>query len=203
LASQHSSSEASGSGFTLIELVVTVAIAVVFLTLAAPSMLGLIQDDNKVSKVNLLVSGLDYARDEAIKQDATVYVCPYNASSPPSVYGCDSSQNWALGWLVYCNSAGTGAANACTPSGTVLTALRTYPALPAGLTLSSTTPNGLLGFASTGVIANATPGAFYSFKFCDSAGAAQAHELEVNSLGRVQAAAVVGTDVSGAGLTCP
>lgn len=62
------------SGFTLIELMVTVTIAVILATLAVPSFNDLIQRNRMTSQANDLLSLIQYTRSEAVKRTETVSV---------------------------------------------------------------------------------------------------------------------------------
>ena len=83
------------SGFTLIELMVTVSIFSLLILVAAPNFSGIMQN-NRLSVVNNdLVTALSLSRSEAIKRQQTVTIC----SSSDGV-SCDNSQ-WREGWIVF------------------------------------------------------------------------------------------------------
>lgn len=87
-------------GFTLIELMVTLIVAVVLLTVAIPSFRGTIQNNRATTIANSLLGALNLARSEAVKRNATVTLC---ASSNGS--SCTTSTNWATGWVMLDNSS--------------------------------------------------------------------------------------------------
>ncbi|MGY0632649.1 GspH/FimT family pseudopilin [Luteimonas sp. A478] len=64
------------SGFTLIELMVTVAVLAILVTLAAPSFQELTNRNNLVSGTNEMIALLQSARLEAVRRNARVEVCP-------------------------------------------------------------------------------------------------------------------------------
>jgi type IV fimbrial biogenesis protein FimT len=76
------------SGFTLVELMVTVAVLAVVSAIAAPNFKRLILSNRLSTVANDVVLAVNTARMEAIKRNATVLVC-----SDGSVYAssCDSS----------------------------------------------------------------------------------------------------------------
>lgn len=86
-------------GFTLIELVVTVAVAAVLITVAIPSFTNLIKDSRLIASSNLLVRSLAVARSEAVKRGSPVAMCA-------SDNGTSCSGSWTQGWIVF-TDAGT------------------------------------------------------------------------------------------------
>ncbi len=170
-------------GFTLIELMIAVALAGILTALAVPAFNNFVLNDRDIGQVNSLVSSLNYARSEAIKRDVStgITICP-------SVDGATcSGSNWAGGWVVI------DANPADAP-------LQAVPALKGGNTVAVTGSATGITFTSSGLV---TPSQLTTFKICDVRGAAYARELEINSTGRVIASQNVGQTVAGVALTCP
>lgn len=89
-------------GFTLIELLVTLSILATLVTLAAPSVAGLVQSGNVASAVNTFLADLRFARGEAIRRGSAVVICRSDdpeAASPACTN--TSARGWADGWIVY------------------------------------------------------------------------------------------------------
>jgi type IV fimbrial biogenesis protein FimT len=84
------------SGFTLIELMVTIAIAAILLALAAPNFSDTIKASRTSSQIRELASALTYARSEAIARGREVLLC---RSSDKTTCG----GTWSRGWIVCYN----------------------------------------------------------------------------------------------------
>jgi type IV fimbrial biogenesis protein FimT len=84
------------NGFTLVELLVTLVIAAILLTVAVPSFNTTIKDNRLITDANRLVSSLALARSEAVKHGRTATVC---VSSDQA--SCTGELDWALGWMVW------------------------------------------------------------------------------------------------------
>jgi type IV fimbrial biogenesis protein FimT len=98
-------------GFTLIELIVTIAIVAVLTSLAAPSMVNVMRTTAVASSVNGMMADLRYARSEAVRRGSTVIMCRSDdpeASSPScktdggtDFDGDSVKDGWVSGWFVF------------------------------------------------------------------------------------------------------
>jgi len=87
--------------FTIIELMITVAIAAILITVAVPAMQDMVRNNRLVTQTNLLVSHIQLARSEAIKRSAPAVLCR-SANPRAASPSCGGTANiWTSGWLVF------------------------------------------------------------------------------------------------------
>lgn len=113
-------------GFTLIELVVTMAIAAVLMMVAVPNFVNFQRNSQLTSLTNSLVASIYAARGEAMKTG-------FNAFVVPTANGSD----WTTGWIVFVDNNGDDAFSAADD-----TLVQTQPALESYFTASGTGSSG-------------------------------------------------------------
>ncbi|WP_345778718.1 GspH/FimT family pseudopilin [Stenotrophomonas sp. Y6] len=84
----------AGAGFTLIELMVTVAVLAIIAAIAVPAMQGLVAANRLSAASTELVTALQLARSEAIRRNAAVTVCGSDNGT-----SCASTTDWSR-WIV-------------------------------------------------------------------------------------------------------
>jgi type IV fimbrial biogenesis protein FimT len=97
------------SGMTLIELMVTVSLIGMLLTIGIPSIRSTSETEAVRSHINTFFSTLRYARSEAVAKRAQIGICPSSnsESAKPSCASDTREANaWQLGWIVFANSDG-------------------------------------------------------------------------------------------------
>jgi type IV fimbrial biogenesis protein FimT len=95
------------SGFTLIELMVTLAVLAIAVTIAVPSYQNLITTNRIAGGINDFVGSLHYARSEAIKRGLRVTVCKSADGST-----CATSGAWTQGWIIFVDNNNNGVVDA-------------------------------------------------------------------------------------------
>ena len=80
-------------GLTLVELVVTIAILAILVTVGIPGFQALVAQNRATTTANDLLASLQFARSAAISNAQDVTVCP-------GVSSCTSGGQWQGGWIV-------------------------------------------------------------------------------------------------------
>lgn len=125
------------SGFTLVEMMVTVAVLAIVLTIGIPQFQNIIQGNRATSIANDLLGHLQLARSEAVRRARTITFCPSNDGQ-----NCSGS-DWSIGWLLVADRGGSEEL-----------VLRVAPALRSGAVLSNG-PAEII-FTAVGTTANTT-----------------------------------------------
>src|SRR5574343_378776 len=116
-------------GFTLIELMITVAILAILASLAAPSFRDTIIRTRLSGYNSDLITAINFARSESIKRGVTVTLCRSTDGG-----SCAASGGWEQGWIAFVDNNADGVVDTTAPADTVL---RVWPALASGYTLRS------------------------------------------------------------------
>ena len=93
-------------GFSLVELMVALAVAAILLVAAGPSFRDAIRRNKVSSASNALLADIAYARSEAINRGNVVSICPSSDQA-----SCTSNgKAYESGWLIYTYQPGKGVA---------------------------------------------------------------------------------------------
>ena len=97
-------------GYSLIELMVVVALAGILAAIAMPSFVSTIESNRRNTLSNKLMGDLALARSQAISLGNSVALCgDSGAGTPTCVAISDNSvSRWNAGWYLYVGSAATG-----------------------------------------------------------------------------------------------
>lgn len=100
------SSLAKSRGFSLLELLVAMAVVVIIVSLALPSLTSTIQNNRVSGATNEFISAFQFARSEALKRGSPVTVCAADTSDGEDEPEC--ADDWAAGWMVFTDTAAVG-----------------------------------------------------------------------------------------------
>jgi type IV fimbrial biogenesis protein FimT len=92
-------------GYTMLELLVTVAIVGLLAALAVPSFQDTIERNGRESAMLDLVGSLGFARSEAVTQGRSVSIC---RSADQATCAATEGGDWTIGWLVFTDGGTLG-----------------------------------------------------------------------------------------------
>ena len=164
----------SAIGFTLIELMVTITMIAIVLTVGVPSFQASIRNSVLTAGINEFVAALNFARGEAIKRGVNVTV--RRTSSPcPST---SSSVGYEGGWQVFTDVNAHGCNDSSSDQ-----VLRTHASLNNGYTLWGNSVVNYISYKPDGTSQN-----YGSFALCDATNTLTpntARVISVSMLGRI------------------
>ncbi len=159
-------------GFTLLELLITVALISIVTALAVPSMRSFSQNDRLTTNINTMVGHLAYARSEAVKRHAQVSICISN-----DTLGCTGG-SWEDGWMVYVDVNANGTFDPATLGEDIL---RVNQAMDGNNTLTPTGYVAQVTYDNRGFVTSTG-----SFLLCDARTGAFGKTITITNTGRVR-----------------
>jgi type IV fimbrial biogenesis protein FimT len=183
------------SGFSLLELIITLSILAILATVAIPSMSTVIQNNRRTTQVNDFVADLNMARTEAIKRGGTsgwalasisVVVC---AGTGTNCAGTD----FTAGRLIFVDTDNDSTIDANEDTLRVRESLtgssNSLKASNGGLATIGATPvsagGGVIQFGGRGTVTNGV--GYWAYTLCDSRGPANGRLVVLNTAtGQVQ-----------------
>lgn len=166
----HGTGSPLPSGFTVLELLVTLTVAATLLLTGLPSFQKFTQRQQMKAAVNGLQHALLLARSEAVHRNGPVVACPGNAAD-----GCSDARDWSRGWIVFPDpnddrQRQTGES------------LLLEGQLPGKLSIASSRGRTSIRFLGDG----STPGSNARIGFCGAGGPPHARKLVISNVGRIR-----------------
>ncbi|MCF6252210.1 MAG: GspH/FimT family pseudopilin [Methylococcaceae bacterium] len=160
-------------GFSLIELMITIAIAAIVMGIGIPGFVQVIKNNRLATNANELISSINLSRSEAIKRNVRVFVERKGGTS----------SNWDNGWNVFIDLNSDNTYNSGTD-----TLLKTYPALSNSYTLrTGANYANWISFLPSGLINSSSGTNNDSFRLCATAGdTVNSRKITINTVGRAR-----------------
>jgi type IV fimbrial biogenesis protein FimT len=184
------------AGFTLIELVVALAVAGVLIGLAIPAMRTFVESQRSTAAINQLIGTVQFARSAALTASGTASLCP-----SANGVDCGARDAWHVGAIVFDDRNRNGRRD------TDEAVLRGFPSLPEGSRAywRSFRNRSYLSFTGSGVTAWQNG----HFRYCPGSDDPRLiREIVINPQGRVRRAPDrnrdgIVEDTAGRPVTCP
>lgn len=173
------------AGLTLLELLATLAISSITLSLAVPAMGTIIGNNARASATNTLVRHLQLARSEAVTRARRTILCPSQDGR-----NCDHSTVWEQGYILVLDSNNSKIVDA----GDQL--IRRFQHLDERITIRSTVKRKRILFNSLGM----SPGYNLTLSFCDQQQVVEPKAVIVSNTGRPRLSQ---TQSDGSPIDCP
>jgi type IV fimbrial biogenesis protein FimT len=167
------------SGFTLLELMIVLAIGALIMSMAVPSFRNSINNQRLVTATNELVMSFTLAKSEAIKRVVYVTVCKSSDGATCS----GNTASWNEGWIVFANATTSNLGSF--DVGDEL--IRVHSALPDTLDISAIgNVAGFVSFRPSGTLGTSAGNQLGTFTTCDYRGADSATAIVMQPSGRWQ-----------------
>jgi type IV fimbrial biogenesis protein FimT len=195
-------------GFTIVELIIVVVIAAVLAAIAMPNLSEFIKDNARATRVNTMVTALNFGRGQAVTRNTRVSVC-----KSAGFANCDGGAGAHLfhqGWIVFTDGSTRG-----TVDGTDQVIRIFQPDMGGTATMHGRNGGGNINgisYRNNGMAEDITAGATLLtagtiFNYCDDRGPPKARAIVVNTTGHIRLTRDVDFDgideFGGADLVCP
>lgn len=157
-------------GFTLIELIVTVAVISIVAITAGPNLGNFIERNKIITQTNNFVGSLSIARSEAAKRSNTVSVCIGNTAQD----ACAGGTDWENGWIAFVDSN----SNAAIDAGETI--LNVNNEVSGDTTIRSTQYVSSITYLGDGSVTSSG-----TFRICNSEGTSRAKAINIMGSGLI------------------
>jgi len=174
------------SGYSMIEMVVALAIITILLALAAPSFSAISSNAQLRGYTNQLIDQLQYARSEAVKRSQRVEMC-----KSENGFDCSHAGEWHQGYLIFADKNQDRQHEASEP---ILYIQHTLTSLQSLSYSAFPSPNYVIYYPTGLSMGNGT------FTLCDRRGSKHARAVILYKTGRIRTANI---KPNGDRLECP
>ena len=164
------------AGFTLVELMIAIAVGAILLVLAVPNFVTALQKNRIGSAADQLYVSLAEARGEAVKRRSVVHICPSADND-----SCRNDGDWSDGWLIFVDTNDNDLRESAEPI------IKAVPgtSLASGVSLGSEAAvANFVAFGAAGATINT--GTFGSFWICHGNSSVPSRQINVSASGRIQ-----------------
>ena len=175
------------NGFTLLELLVTVGVIAIVVSIGVPSMASLIRGNRVVADANDFISTVHTARAVALNNVVQVTVCKSLDQA-----SCSNAASWHDGWIIFIDNDEDEIRNL---GGTPEPLIHAHKSLQRSNTLQSTAFANWIAFRPNG-LAIGSAGNAGTFSLCNEAGAGYGRDISISRTG----SSSIGENADGA---CP
>jgi type IV fimbrial biogenesis protein FimT len=163
-------------GFTLPELMITLGVIAILLSVAVPSISNMVRDNRLTAQLNTVMADIHLARSEAVKRDVRVILCRSADPNLPTPTCGGTERNWSTGYLVFTGEDGNNTYQAGTD-----TLIRRGQPAQEGVNLRTTwTWNNNLEINSNGTL---NEGGNSIMALCDDRGEANGRQITIRLTG--------------------
>ena len=162
------------SGFTLLELLTSIAVVSLVMTMGVPSMTSVIRANRVVAETNDFIGTMRTARAEALNNVVQVTVCKSLDQAT-----CDDTASWHDGWIVFVDNDEDEIRDM---GGTPETLIRVHEALEGSNTLQSAAFANWIAFRPNG-LAIGSAGNAGTFSLCNEAGPYYGRDISMSRTG--------------------
>lgn len=169
----------STDGFTLIELMVTISLGAILVTVAIPSFSSFMKNGKVTTITNELVTDVNYARNEAVTRGSTIIMCrSTNPTAKIPLCNDIKKTTWTAGWIIFQSNDGNLNYNAG-----VDTLLKIHPGTQGAVDIiTNSTLDLRLVYTADGMTDMNGETAIYAI--CDNRGKDHGNQLQVSPTGR-------------------